>query len=254
MTSDLYYTQLCEIDNYKINDKRDEPFLKKPPEINPTKSNSIAFYSVISKKENSSSWISTLTIIESDTEKTESKEYDSFYKILMEPKSKLQDTLITLISKKQGSSDEDAFNFGDMHNSFPIQEFPSMETTKSEISTEFLAGDWSGEGNIDKIIILRGGRGFVTFSNGATMSVEIKAKKSSDKTYITITEKGRPNASYFQELNRQIALRAAVNASPISWEFILTDNNTLTGLKNTLVELNGEAVSGQIETTWLRKS
>ena len=40
----------------------------------------------------------------------------------------------------------------------------------TEATLETLAGTWTGEALVDKVIILRGGNGFVIFKNGASMN------------------------------------------------------------------------------------
>ncbi|MCQ2575484.1 MAG: hypothetical protein MJ162_01995 [Treponema sp.] len=244
MTSDLYYTQLREINSFTINDKRETPFLTDIPSSSVLDKENLSFYTIISKNDENK-WTACLTLVDNNTNtiRTEAKEYDSFYKILMEPKATLQTSLKNLIENKTEETETSKNS-----NKNTAAENGSM------ITTEFLSGDWSGEDNIDKIIIMRGGRGFVTFSNGATMSIEIAGTKADDTTYITISGKGKPNASYFTEINRQAALKAAVTAEPIKWEFILLNDNTLSGLKHTLAEANGDIVPGTFDSVWKRKN
>ena len=82
MTSDLYYTQLCEINDYSVNDKRVGIRMASTPDTSDFEDGKISLYAVISKKENTSKWISTITIFDSSKNATlsEAKEYDSFYK------------------------------------------------------------------------------------------------------------------------------------------------------------------------------
>ena len=240
MTSDLYYTQLCEINSFSITDKRSDSQLKSIPDQSSFSSTALSFYAVIEKKENSSNWISTLYVVNkgSNTKKAQAKEYDSYYKILMEPKSVLQDTIKNLISNNsiETSTEIDA----------PTESSSSAEPQQ----TELLAGTWSGEENIDKIVIMRGGRGFVIFKNGASMNILVTVESENK---ITITQNARSNASFFPELPRQVALKEAVNAKPIKWTFSMTDRNTLEGIKNTLIS-DGESVKeGVLDIIWTRK-
>ena len=245
MTSDLYYTQLCEINNFTINDKRIESSMPKAPDKASLSAENLSFYTIISKKENSSKWLSTIKLINPTTNKTESttKEYDSFYKILMEPKSALHESIINLLENKQDSTvsvEEDIFT----------ESKPSVTIE----STEFLSGTWSGEDSIDKIVIMRGGRGFVIFTNGASMNITVELQTKDSQKKILVKQNGRSNASFFPELSRAVALKEAVNASPITWIFSITNENTLTGIKNTLVEKNDSAVRTDLNVIWKRKS
>ena len=241
MTSDLYYTQLCEINSYTVQDKRTGIKMEQTPGTDSFEEGKISLYAVISKKENSSKWISTITLYDSSKKTTlsEAKEYDSFYKILMEPKSTLQDTISSLLS---GNGTSVTASTGSSKAGSAIQ------------STEFLSGTWGGEDTIDKIVIMRGGRGFVIFKNGSSMNITVEIKGSGQSQSIVITQNGKANASFFPELPREVALKEAVNAAPIKWTLTLADDNTLTGTKSTLILTDGTAVNGTMNVTWKRKS
>ena len=241
MTSDLYYTQLCEINSYTVFDKRNGIRMSTSPSADEFEDGKISLYAVITKKENSSKWISTITLYDSSKKTTlsEAKEYDSFYKILMEPKSSLQDTITSLLSGK-GNAVSSAQT--------------SSKSTAAIQSTEFLSGTWCGEDTIDKIVIMRGGRGFVIFKNGSSMNITVEIKASGQGQSIVITQNGKANASFFPELPRDIALKEAINAQPIQWIFNLDDNDTLSGIKSTLIYNDGTTSSGTLNVTWKRKS
>lgn len=239
MTSDLYYTQLSEISGFSITDKRTDKPLISPPVTELVSKDSLCFYAIIEKNTDGSKWISTLNVIDgkNNSKKSQSKEYDSYYKILMEPKSTLQDSIKQLISSNkyslQTSSQADS--------SFP--------SDSNITSTEKLAGTWSGEEIIDKIVIMRGGRGFVILKNGASMNITINYQSDSQ---IIITQNGKANASYFPDLPRQVALKEAINASPIQWTFKL-EGDSLKGTKRTLVAEGDSAKEGTVSTEWTRK-
>ena len=238
MTSDLYYTQLCEINSYTVQDKRTDIRLASVPSNDSFSDTALSLYAVITKKDNSSKWISTISLYDSSKKAifSESKEYDSFYKILMEPKATLKDTIQTLLSGAGNTA-------GDTGT--------SQKTTAKVQSTEFLSGTWGGEDTIDKIVIMRGGRGFVIFKNGASMNITVEIKTNQT---IEITQSGKANASFFTELPRELALKEAVNAQPIKWILELNDDDTLSGIKNTLILSDGTATSGTLNVTWKRKS
>ena len=241
MTSDLYYTQLCEINSYTVQDKRNGIRMSSSPSTDEFEDGKISLYAVITKKENSSKWISTITLYDSSKKSTlsEAKEYDSFYKILMEPKASLQETISALLA---GKGTEVTSAAGSSKASGSIQ------------STEFLSGTWGGEDTIDKIVIMRGGRGFVIFKNGSSMNITVEIKTSGQSQSIVITQNGKSNASFFPELPREIALKEAVNADPIKWILTLDDDDTLSGTKSTLVMSDGTAINGTMNVTWKRKS
>ena len=240
MTSDLYYSQLCEINSYTVQDKRTGIKMDQVPSTSSFEDGNLSLFAVITKKENSNKWISSINLYDSFRKATysESKEYDSFYKILMEPKASLQETITNLLAGKSDGLAEQSESSG------------SKTSTKIQ-STEVLSGTWGGEDSIDKIVIMRGGRGFVIFKNGASMNISVEIKANND---IVITQSGKANASFFTELPRELALKEAVNADPITWTLSLDDENTLTGTKSTLILSDGTAQSGTLNVTWKRKS
>ena len=114
-----------------------------------------------------------------------------------------------------------------------------------------LAGTWSGEELIEKILILRGGRGFIVFKNGASMTISVSIEGES----VTVKQYGKSNASFFPELPRQEALKIAATASPIEWKLKL-DGNTLAGTKKTLVadKKSSTGVSeGVVNVSWVKQ-
>ncbi|MDY4985632.1 MAG: hypothetical protein SO112_06380 [Treponema sp.] len=237
MTSDLYYTQLSEIDNFSTTDKRIDNALSKIPEISSLSDSRLSFYTEIVKDNNTDKWSVILHVIDkaNNNEQTSTKIYDSFYKILMEPKSTLQSSIKSLIESNHNSS---------------IAEGTKTTAGKGEsLNTETLSGTWTGENYIDKVVILRGGRGFVIFNNGASMniSVEINSRKQ-----VVVTQKGRSNASFFPNLPRNLALNAALSADPIIWKFSIVDSNTLSGFKTTLVSTADTYDYQDIQVTWNR--
>ena len=240
MTSDLYYSQLCEINDFTVQDKRTGIKMDAVPTNSSFEDGKLSVFAVITKKENSSKWISTISLYDSlrNAVYSEAKEYDSFYKILMEPKASLQQTISGLIAGKSTASNATA-DSGASKSQAKIQ------------STEVLSGTWSGEDSIDKIVIMRGGRGFVIFKNGASMNITVEIKSNND---IEITQNGKANASFFTELPRELALKEAVNASPIKWILSLDDNDTLSGTKSTLILSDGTAQNGTLNVIWKRKS
>jgi hypothetical protein len=237
MLSDLYYTQFQEISSFNVTDKRTQDCLKSIPSNDSINSSNFSFYSIITKE--NAKWISNLTIKNKNLNHSVKKEFDSFYKILMEPKDILQASLKDLVLQKTVVSTE--------------EQTEQPQINLPQISTEFLSGTWYGENNIDKIVIMRGGRGFVIFNNGASMNISVELSNASKKA-IKIKQNGRSNASFYPDLPRQVALKVAVNANPIEWNFELLDDNTLKGKKSTLISANEDAIPGIIDVTWHRRS
>lgn len=240
MTSDLYYTQLSEINNFTVTDKRTGTILTTIPSSDVFSESKLSFYTTISKDSNSDKWIATINVYDKSKQELHSKkkEYDSFYKILMESKNTLKDTIKQLIENESYVTTVNT----------QVQNENFSNNDNSILSTENLSGTWAGEENIDKIVILRGGRGFVIFKNGASMNISVEINNNE----ILITQKGRSNASFYTELPRNTALNAALSDTPISWKLKLIDNNNLSGIKNTLLPDGDSYKQGSIKTNWIR--
>ena len=243
MTSDLYYTQLSEINNFSVSDRRSSPSLSERPDATNFSDGKLSFFTLITKDSKSDKWITTYYVVDKtkNEEHSKKKTYDSFYKILMEPKDVLKDTIKQLIENDSSTTAITA----------SINDAGSIKGT-SIASTEELSGTWGGEDNINKIVIMRGGRGFVIFNNGASMNITVELSGSADNKKVVITQKGNSNASFYPDLKRTAALSAAVSAKPIKWTLTLTDNNTLKGLKDTLLPDGDSYKEGSISVIWTR--
>ena len=244
LTSDLYFTQLSEFQNFTVVDKRALFDTKQTNQVDKSlfSETSKTFFAEIKKNSSNDKWQAVFHIFYEGSEVTRTKEYDSYYKILMEPKDNLKATLNDLITRGADSPSlqQEALAKADLPK-------PS-----SQISTDFLSGTWKGEDGLNKIVIMRGGRGFVIFSNGASMNIVIRLNDGSDAQKITVLQNQRSNASFFPELPREFALEHAVNAEPIEWVLQAKDSNTLIGQKKTLVESTGEVSYGRIPVVWTR--
>ena len=243
MTSDLYYTQLSEINNFSVSDKRTSPCLSDRPDSEDFSDTSLSFFTVITKDAKSDKWITTYFVVDKaqGEEHSKRKTYDSFYKILMEPKDVLKDTIKQLIENDTAPAEIAATSTDSL-----------LSSGRSIASTEELSGTWGGEENINKIVIMRGGRGFVIFNNGASMNITVELSGSENGKNVIITQKGNSNASFYPELKRTAALDAAVSASPIRWTFSLIDENTLSGIKDTLLPEGDSYKTGTVNVTWSR--
>lgn len=247
MTSDLYYTQLSEISNFNVTDKRTSNVMTTEPSSSVFSPSKLSFYTVISKDSNSDHWITTFHVVDAKNseEHIKSKKYDSFYKILMESKNELKETIRQLIE-----NDSNATALEKDTPSAPSQN-PQNQKSAGLSSTEILAGTWEGEENIQKIVILRGGRGFVIFKNGASMNITVELE-SQDSQNVIITQKGRSNASFYPELPRNLALNAALSAPPIQWILTALNEKSLSGTKVTLVQDGDSFKSGEIQVSWVK--
>lgn len=235
MTTDLFYTQFQGISGYTIIDKRDRNYSSEN-----RVSTNVSFYAEIQEEENGQ-WTCTLNAIKSSANKniTLTKTYDTYYKILLDAKPSLENLLVNLNAGK--SSKEETV----------MQNQAKDKEPRGPNILDSIAGTWGGEDYIEKIMLLRGGRGFVVFKNGASMNITVTARGNE----ITVRQQGSPNASFFPELSRETALKNAMTASPIEWTLTLKDN-TLSGVKSTLVQDQDSETGvsqGTVNVTWTKR-
>ncbi|MCR4626612.1 MAG: hypothetical protein K5640_03110 [Treponema sp.] len=269
MTRNLYFAQLKEMENVTVADKSSAAFFSTEngelqimlPET-PSENSTVSFFVEIETSGNGK-WQSILHANSENSEKKIKlkKDYTSYYKILTEAKTAISETLALYTSQTEYSelakpaSGTSAASSASASAAAIEQNQTAAKTAHT--TTEAIAGTWHGEDFIDKIVILRGGRGFIIYKNGATMNINISiTSDSGEGSTINITQAGKPNASFFPELSRKTALENAPNAEPLEWQLTLTDSNTMQGSKKTLIEDENSpsgASQGTASVTWVRK-
>lgn len=121
-------------------------------------------------------------------------------------------------------------------------------------TVDALAGSWKGEAGIERIMILRGGRGMAVFSSGVSISLEFKI----DNGYLLVTQKGALQPRQFLHLPDDIARQAVSQINPPSWRFLVSaDKKILSGTKtDAQIQYNDSSITGiQYDTAlveWLR--
>ena len=94
-----------------------------------------------------------------------------------------------------------------------------------------LAGSWKEESDIEKIMILRGGRGVMVLSSGISISLELMISGE----HLVVRQKGDISPRQFTDLPDNVAKSAANIAPPMEWYFLISsDNNILSGKKQTV--------------------
>lgn len=281
MTEDLFFTQLSEM-NISINDRRrltgNAGLTSSDIDFSESENKAMSFYVEIKRKGDAlSKWNCTIFLKNNSTQHIASfnREYDSYYKILMDSKTSLKGIFHDLVLSSETSenaageespsgavgstgSSTGTGNSSGATNSSSGEGISRTPKTASFVpaSTENISGTWSGEEHIDKIVILKGGRGFIILKNGASMNVSITQGKTDDgRTAFLVKQTSHSNASYFPEIPRSKALEAAVKAPPIEYTLVLTDSDTLSGTKATLLEKEGgEVASGNLNVSWKKSN
>ena len=106
-----------------------------------------------------------------------------------------------------------------------LDKFEAISTVDS------LAGAWYVEdGEVEKIMIMRGGRGVAIWVSGISLLLDLKLENG----VLVITQKGVPQPRQFVDLPDNIAVLAAKTVKPIVWKFNVNQGlNVLSGMKNT---------------------
>jgi len=246
ITEDLFFAQLKEMQlNATINDCRSNEIKnanfseKENIDFSQSKQNSLACFIIISQKSNSK-WLCEVNVKNLATNKIKSniQEYDSFYKIMTETKKTFSEIFKNLFS----SSTE----------TLKQNEVSQNKNQTSIISADEIAGTWKGEEFVDRIVLLRSGKGFVIFKNGASMNVSVSIQKIDNQNTVNIKQIGGNNASYFPELSRKAALEYAMSAAPVEWSFTNVSTKILKGNKKTLIQKTPESIpeKSQIPVEW----
>ncbi len=101
---------------------------------------------------------------------------------------------------------------------------------RSVESVDSLAGSWKGEEGVERIMLLRGGRGVAVLSSGVSIPLEVLTAGDN----LVIRQKGSANPRQFADLPDPVAKQAATIAPPLEWNFRITpDQRTLVGTKKT---------------------
>ncbi|HPA09337.1 MAG TPA: hypothetical protein PLV73_00795, partial [Treponemataceae bacterium] len=182
-----------------------------------------------------------------------SRVYENSNRILLESRMLVRD----LFDQSVRLPDPD----GPVH----VQATPEVETGDilprtdqnlvSVTSVDSLAGSWEGEPGIEKIMLLRGGRGVAVLSSGVSISLEVIVSNGD----LVVRQKGNANPRQFDDLPDPVARQAANIAPPLEWRFLISrDQQTLLGTKKTVVIKNdGKNIltmeNAEHEVSWIRK-
>ncbi|MDE5898137.1 MAG: hypothetical protein K2H09_02570 [Treponemataceae bacterium] len=248
MTEDVYFAQLGEL-AVALTDCRNATFAADflatgTPDFSASSGDTVAFFAEIRKLDGADGKWECVFHFANIAEATNfdfPKEYDSYYKILMESKASLKAAVLSALS---GGGPP------------PADAAQNMPPPAKIASTEEISGTWSGDPSMDKVIIMRSGRGFVVFKNGASMNISVSiAQDDAGATVVRVRQTGTSNASFFPELPRKTALEAATSAVPMEWSLTLTAGGSLKGFKRTMVldEGTDAPVEASIPTEWTRR-
>lgn len=262
ITEDLFCAQIRIISNVMLSDRRSsgisgqfsgtsedaagnfspELFFDSIPETELPESdeNAVLLFSKIDKIDEDI-WKCSFFAKNPATQKIDTLEntFESYYKLLTDAKN----SIVKIISQSAQTP-------------LTVMQIKKNETqktpAKATMTVEGVSGTWTGETGITKIILMRSGRGFVIFNNGASMSISISVDTTeTGRDVLKITQNGNFNASFYPEIPRQQALAAARTSKPIEWTFDLSENGTLNGYKASLgIDKNGNVTETVQNVQW----
>ncbi|MGP1414866.1 MAG: TP0183 family DNA metabolism protein [Treponema sp.] len=154
-----------------------------------------------------------------------SKDYEGSNKILLESRLLVKDLF----------EGEDVATINEKNDVQPEEKVESIQLDMTDFkpisSLDSLAGAWYGEdGEVEKIMIMRGGRGVAIWVSGISLLLDLKLEDGS----LIVTQKGLPQPRQFIDLPDNIASLAAKATKPIVWQLhINQDLKILSGLKKT---------------------
>lgn len=134
----------------------------------------------------------------------------------------------------------------------PNGEKPLLEPVTN---VDGLAGSWRGEPGVEKIMILRGGRGVAILSSGVSMPLELMLSEG----ILVVRQKGPSNVRQFIDLPDQVARQAVSAAPPLEWYLMVSqDLKTLGGTKKTVtIKNDGKNILSMenmsIDVIWTRE-
>ena len=256
ITQDLFFAQLRGIQSLQTFDKRDDEIKDSYSDIQTDtrcesffnlaqaqvpQENALLFAARIYRPKSDEKWSCAFAVknLQSGAVFSNQKEYDSYYKILTDAKVLIQ----RVVAEASGGEDSSAGTAKAAGG--------AARQEGSEGGVGDLAGTWGGEKSASKIILLRSGRGFIVFNNGATMNVAIFAQD--DGASVRIVQRDKFNASFYPDIDRQTILGFAESASPIEWNLTLSSNGSLVGKKKTLVQSGGSVEPANVDVTWIKK-
>ena len=159
------------------------------------------------------------------------KDYESTNKVLLESRllvKELFDTADSIEIAKASYNAKSAKKPKKTEQMDDLKAFVDEEFTMA-YSIDSLAGAWYGEdGEVEKVMIMRGGRGVAIWASGISLLLDLKLEDG----ILVVSQKGGCQPRQFINLPDNIASMAAKSAKPIVWQFSVDQNlKVLSGLK-----------------------
>lgn len=247
--NDLVFTFIKELRTYRVLDMRSD---SKPRDFHIPDGTDYIFYGSLTGERDGIKLELVLKGGPGSVTRLISRVYENSNRILLESRILVQDLFDQSISLPDPLETEK----NQILNGDETLKKPTIQTSEliSVSNIDSLSGSWRGEKGIEKVMLLRGGRGVAILSSGISISLELLISGET----LVIRQKGMANPRQFIDLPDAVARQAANIAPPIEWRFLITaDQQMMSGTKKTVIIKNdGKNIlsmeSSTLEVNWTR--
>lgn len=220
--NDLVFSFILEMRSYRVSDLRTDPL---PGDLSVPPGMDYLFYGSLSQQPNGVRLELVLRGGPLDITRKISRVFENTNRVLLESRMLVRDLFdLSLNLPEPAAAAVPAKTAADSPS-------PSVDS---------LSGTWSGETGVEKIMILRGGRGIMILASGVSISLTLEYQDS----VLVIRQKGALNPRQFLDLPDTVAREAAQTLQPPEWDLQSgSDRNVLSGIKKmTKVIHNGDSI------------
>ncbi len=220
--NDLVFSFILEMRSYKVSDLRAEPI---PGDLTVPPGTDYLFYGNLSQQPNGVRLELVLRGGPLDITRKISRVFENTNRVLLESRMLVRDLFDLSVHLPEPAV---------------TAAVPATTVPEAPPSVDSLSGTWSGENGVEKIMILRGGRGIMILTSGVSISLTLEYRDS----LLVIRQKGALNPRQFLDLPESVAREAAQTIQPPEWDMRSgVDRNVLTGIKKTTKVIhNGDSI------------
>lgn len=223
--NDLVFSFIRELRSYRILDMRSEAI---PSDLSVPEGSSYIFYGTLQEQPDGLRLEIVLKGGPYAVTRIISRVYENSNRILLESRMLVRDLFDQTVALPDPGADKNlqvsaiTETSGTVANG--VEYFPVR-------SIDSLAGTWHGESDIEKSMILRGGRAIIILKTGLSITVELSIVADD----LVVRQKGPALPRQFADLPDPIAKQAADIVPPLEWRFLVSrDLKTLSGTKKTV--------------------
>lgn len=246
--NDLVFSFIREQRSYRVLDMRNDSI---PEDLSTPAGSNYIFYG---KLINRSDGIKLELVLKGgiyNTTRLLSRVYENSNRILLESRMLVRDLFDQSVALPEPASVEISQNL-----TIVEPELDAFEDNLIQVKNiDSLSGSWHGGDGIEKVMILRGGRGVAVFDSGISISLEL----INGTNELFIRQKGPLSIRQFLNLPDAVAQQAVSIVPPLEWRFLVSsDYKRLVGVNKTvLIKHDGKNIVSmenvEIKTVWSRE-